>query len=78
MTYPLELHPVPDEDAEALADVAGLPLAAAADSCEHCESRIGRSRGGFGPYVIVLDQDDDYWLVCENCAQPVLFPGDPE
>ena len=78
MSYPLEVHPVPDEDAEHEADTAGLPLAEADDCCEHCESSIGRARGQFDPYVVVLNQDDDYWLLCENCALPVLDPGQPE
>lgn len=78
MTYPLELHPIPDETEEQASDSAGLPLAENDELCEHCESRIGRGRGMFVPYVVVLNQDDDYWFVCENCAGPVLDPGIPE
>jgi hypothetical protein len=78
MSYPLELHPVPDEFAEDEADSAGLPLAEDDDTCEHCDSRIGHARGRFAPYVIVLNQDDDFWLLCTECSSPVLDPGQAE
>lgn len=78
MSYPLELHPVLDEFAEDDADSAGLPLAEDNDACDHCESRIGRTRGQFLPYVVVLNQDDESWLLCTDCSSPVLDPGQPE
>lgn len=78
MSYPLELHPVPDEFAEDEADSAGLPLADNDDACDHCESSIGRSRGQFLPYVIVLNQDDESWMLCASCSLPVTEPGQPE
>jgi hypothetical protein len=78
MSYPLEVHPVPDEFAEHEADAAGLPLAEDDDECQHCESRIGRGRGQFRGYVIVLNQDDDFWLLCTECSAPVTDPNLPE
>lgn len=76
--YPLELHPVNAEADEHDADNAGLDTADADDVCEHCESQVGRGRGLFVPYVIVLNQNDELWFVCGPCASPILDPGDAE
>lgn len=80
MSYraPLEVHQVTDEQDESSMDNCGLETADDRDVCEHCESRIGRGRGLFVPYVIVLDDTDEYWFVCGSCASPLTHPGDEE
>lgn len=77
-SYPLELHHIAEEPDEHDADNAGLDTADADDVCEHCESQVGRGRGKFVPYVIILNQLDELWFVCEPCASPVLDPGQAE
>lgn len=75
-SYPLEIHHIANEADEHDADNAGLDMPESTDSCEHCLAQVGRARGLFAPYVIVLNQNDDLWFVCETCAVPVLDLGD--
>ncbi len=74
MSRHIELHTVDTDADETRVDDAGLETADGDDVCEHCESQIGHGRGRFAPYVVVLD-DEDVWFVCSSCADPVTEPA---
>ena len=39
--------------------------------CEECQQPVGEVKGTFVPFVLILD-DEAEWVVCAECAQPVL------
>lgn len=53
------------------AETAGLEVFAD-EKCENCFIVVGDSAGKkFVPFLIILD-DEDEWIVCKECATPVL------
>jgi hypothetical protein len=71
----IELHTVDSEADIDLAMIAGLLGLDEIDgvSCSACQEEVGVVNGGFHPYVIVLD-DRDQWYVCSYCAESVIDP----
>lgn len=39
--------------------------------CEECTLPVGEVKGTFVPFVLLLD-DEAEWVVCKECATPVL------
>lgn len=39
--------------------------------CEECQQPVGEVKGTFVPFVFILD-DEAEWVVCADCAKPVL------
>lgn len=44
-------------------------------SCENCDDAVGKDFGRFHSFVLCVDEDDS-WLVCFDCALPVIYPGE--
>jgi hypothetical protein len=41
--------------------------------CENCDVAIGFINNRFSPCVICIEEEDDVWLVCMDCAGGVLL-----
>jgi len=44
------------------------------DTCLSCDEPVGLRPDEFHEYVIVTDENSDYWFICEQCALPVIDP----
>jgi enoyl-[acyl-carrier-protein] reductase (NADH) len=66
----IEMHVIETVKDLELADVAGLDVYAT-ETCEECFEQVGEDVGNFKKFVVLLD-DESEWIVCENCASPVL------
>lgn len=53
-----------------LADTAGLDVYST-EACDECFEPVGEDAKNFKPFVVLLD-DESEWIVCANCASPVL------
>ena len=42
--------------------------------CSTCEESIGEVNGVLYAFALVLDETDNAWFVCLDCASPVLAP----
>jgi hypothetical protein len=50
-----------------------LPEQLASSRCIECSDGIGYSSGPvFGSFVLVIDENDQDWLLCHECASPIL------
>jgi hypothetical protein len=45
------------------------------DQCAACGDAIGIDGKKFIPCVMCIDDSDDYWPVCIDCATNVISPG---
>ena len=45
------------------------------DQCASCGDTIGITGNKFLSCVICIDESDDYWLVCTECASNVITPA---
>lgn len=71
----IELH-LMDSDGDVYLGVqAGLIDVEDTDepTCLNCAEDVGPIDGAFYPYVVALD-DESQWVVCEECASPVVHP----
>ena len=71
----LEMHHFQTERDLSLALTSDLilPEQVAATQCIECEDRVCYSNGNeFIPFVLVVDENDQDWVVCEDCASPIL------
>jgi hypothetical protein len=66
----IEMHVIETVRDLDLADTAGLDVYET-ESCEECFEPVGEDSGNFKPFVVLLD-DESEWIVCSNCASPVL------
>lgn len=42
------------------------------ETCDQCHEEVGEVPDSeFVPYVVCLDEDDE-WIVCAVCAEPIL------
>lgn len=71
MTRHIEVHLLESpEDRDAL-NHAGFDLFEV-ETCEQCFEEVGEVPDGeFVPYAACLDEDDE-WIVCATCAEPIL------
>lgn len=72
----LEVHYFETERDLSLAMTSGLilPEQIASTGCSDCSSKLGYSgtQTEFTPFVFVVDENDQDWVVCEDCASPIL------
>lgn len=45
------------------------------DQCASCGGTIGITGNKFLSCVVCIDESDDYWLVCTECASNVITPA---
>lgn len=71
----LELHVFETEHDVDVAIQSGtaLPEQIAKTSCSECDGCVGYSSlDGFEPFVFVIDENDQDWVVCTECAGPII------
>jgi hypothetical protein len=72
----LEVHYFETERDLTLALGSGLvlPEQLASTDCSECEDKVCYSDPvcEFTPFVLVVDENDQDWVVCEPCASPIL------
>jgi len=71
----LEVHYFETERDVELALSSGLvlPEQLIHTDCADCRGKLCYSKdGAFEPFVLVVDENDQDWTVCEECAGPVL------
>lgn len=70
----LEIHMFETEDdiTSAIQVGAILPEQLIHSTCIDCKGGVGYAGLDFEPFVIVIDENDQDWLVCCDCAKPVL------
>jgi hypothetical protein len=44
--------------------------------CENCGMVVGPIEEEFFPCLVVVDQESISWLICVECAFPMLHPGE--
>jgi len=44
--------------------------------CAACNSEVGHKAGTFYPYAVALDEDSQ-WMVCTECASPIVDTAHP-
>jgi hypothetical protein len=51
-----------------------LPEQIARTACVECEEPICYSGGAdeFCPFVLIIDENDQDWALCEECASPIV------
>lgn len=57
----------------AIASGTALPEQIACGRCKECGESTGYCQdGGFEPFILVIDENDQDWSICGDCAMPVL------
>ena len=49
-----------------------LPEQLAGSRCIQCADGVGYAGPGFLPFLLVIDENDQDWLLCTECAGPVF------
>lgn len=72
----LEVHYFETERDLELALNSGLilPEQIASTDCSECSEKVCYSdpHCKFAPFVLVIDENDQDWVLCEECASPIL------
>ena len=70
----LELHLFEtDRDVDlAISSGTAFPEQLADTQCLECDGSTGNCVTGFEPFVLVIDENDQDWTLCFDCARPVL------
>lgn len=66
----IEMHVVESLHDFSLAEIAGLDVYEE-ETCEECFEKVGELELKFIPFVVLLDEESE-WIVCMECAKPVL------
>ena len=66
----IEMHLIESSKDTTSANNVGLEIGDN-ESCEECFKPVGDVDGTFVPFVFLLD-DEAEWIVCAECATPVL------
>ena len=66
----IEMHLLENSKDVQSANTVGLEVAPN-ETCEECTLPVGEVKGTFVPFVLLLD-DEAEWVVCKECATPVL------
>lgn len=45
-------------------------------ACANCDVVVGFESRKFFPCVVCIENEDDVWLVCIECASGVIYPGE--
>jgi len=56
----------------ALRSGIALPEQLAMTECRECDLTTGICDGDFEPFVVVIDENDQDWILCTDCASPML------
>lgn len=68
-----EVYQIRTISAHAEAEAEGL-AAQYDDVCHSCDEPVGLIAGALFDYVIVSDENEDFWFTCDACAIPVTDP----
>lgn len=70
----LEVHLFETERDVDLAIKSGtaLPEQIASTKCIDCNDAAGYDREDFRPFILVIDENDQDWILCCSCAGPIL------
>lgn len=70
----LELHFFEVERDLDLAIQSGsiLPEQVASNKCQSCKGALGFGAVDFEPFIFVIDENDQDWTMCCECAGPIL------
>jgi hypothetical protein len=49
-----------------------LPEQLASSRCVQCSDGVGYSGPGFCAFLLVIDENDQDWLLCTECAGPIF------
>jgi hypothetical protein len=71
----LELHIITSNPDLETAVTIGLLDDSTVLACDNCESTLADCEGAFYSFVVILNEDDESWLVCEECYSPVVYPS---
>lgn len=71
----LEIHIINSTEDSEMARVAGLLDDLSTLDCDNCEEPVGTYNGVFYSYAVVLNEDDESWITCEECFTPVVYPA---
>jgi hypothetical protein len=66
----IEMHLIENSKDVQSANTVGLEVDPN-ETCEECFEAVGEVNGTFVPFVLLLD-DEAEWVVCAECASPVL------
>ena len=66
----IEMHLIESSKDSASANNVGLEVGDD-EICEECFKPVGEVAGTFVPFLLLLD-DEAEWIVCAECAKPVL------
>jgi len=66
-----ELYVV-ENSVEAQNTVAPAEFSHDGNICRSCGDIVGFAIGKFFSCVVVVDEDENYWFVCSDCASPVV------
>ena len=71
----IELHIISTAEDVEFAELSGLVELTDNEVCESCGNEVGFDHyGDFVPLCVVLD-DINEWIVCLECADPVVIPS---
>jgi hypothetical protein len=56
----------------AIASGTILPEQLVSTKCVDCEGRVGYGGFEFEPFVVVIDENDQDWIACSECARAIL------
>jgi hypothetical protein len=70
----LELHLFEEEHDLDLAIQSGtiLPEQVASTKCQSCKGSLGFGAVDFEPFIFVIDENDQDWTMCCECAGPII------
>jgi hypothetical protein len=70
----LEVHLFETERDVDLAIKSGtaLPEQIASTKCIDCSDAAGYDHENFHPFILVIDENDQDWILCCDCAGPIL------
>ena len=72
----IEVLVVEDMETAHQAESADLIDLSDDNQCENCDTVIAFAMGRFYPLVVCIDEEDDSWLICMECAGAVVYPGE--
>lgn len=62
-----------DRDVDlAIQSGTALPEQLASTKCVHCDAGIGYTGQAFSAFLLVIDENDQDWILCSECAGPVF------
>ncbi len=72
----IELYVAETPDAVRATGSEGLAEFLVDAQCANCDVVVGFEMRKFFPCVICIENEEDVWLVCLDCASGVISPGE--